>query len=39
MEIKNPDTYQLMLKKNGFDGMIAVAGENGETSVILSISE
>ncbi len=39
MEIKNPDTYQLMLNKNGLDGMIAVADENGETSAILSISE
>ena len=39
MEIKNPDTYQLMLNKNGLDGMIAVADENGEISVVLSISE
>jgi hypothetical protein len=39
MEVKNPDTYQLMIEKNGRDGMIAVADENGEISVVLSISE
>lgn len=39
LEIKNPDTSQLMLKKNGLEGMIAVADENGEISVVLSISE
>jgi len=39
MEIKNPDTYQLMIEKNDQEGMIAVADENGEISVVLSISE
>jgi hypothetical protein len=39
MAIKNPDTYQLMIQKNGQDGIIAVADENGEISVVLSISE
>lgn len=39
MEIKNPDTYQLMIKKDDQDGMIAVINENGETSVVLSISD
>jgi hypothetical protein len=39
MEVKNPDTYQLMIEKNGRDGMIAVTDENGEISVVLSISE
>lgn len=39
MEIKSSDTYQLMTTKNGRDGMIAVTGENGETSVVLSISQ
>lgn len=38
MEIKSVDVYQLMITKNNQDGMIVVTSENGETSVVLSIS-
>jgi len=38
-EIKSSDTYQLLITKNGSEGMIAVTGENGDTSVVLSISQ
>ncbi len=38
-EMKSVDVYQLMITKNNQDGMIVVTGENGETSVVLSISE
>ena len=37
MEVKNPDVYQLMLQKNGKNGMIAVTREDDETSVVLSV--
>ncbi len=38
-KIQSADVYQLMLTKKDQSGMIAVTGEDGETSVVLSISQ
>jgi hypothetical protein len=39
MELKNAEVSQLMLTKNNQSGMIAVTDEDGEISVVLSISQ